>query len=51
MTETLNSFNNNSPVPILYRSAWNSELAFLKAMLKAKQALDKREKLFEKSKS
>jgi len=50
MTKNLNSFNNNSQVPILSRSAWNSELAFLKAMLKAKQALDKKEKLFSKHK-
>jgi hypothetical protein len=44
MTENLNSFNDNSQIPILPRSAWSSELAFLKAMLKAKQALDKKHK-------
>ncbi len=32
--------------PILPRQAWNSQLAYLKAILKAKQALDKREKAF-----
>jgi hypothetical protein len=46
MTENLNSFNDNSQIPILPRSAWSSELAFLKAMLKAKQALDKKHKPF-----
>ena len=50
MTENLNSFNDNSPITILPRRAWSSELAFLKAMLKAKQALDKKEKLFSKNK-
>jgi hypothetical protein len=34
------------PQPILPRQAWNSQLAYLKAILKAKQALDKREKAF-----
>jgi hypothetical protein len=42
MTENLNPSNDNSPTTILPRSAWSSELAFLKAMLKAKQALDKK---------
>lgn len=49
MTENLNSFNDNSQIPILPRSAWSSELAFLKAMLKAKQALDRREKAMGKN--
>lgn len=49
MTENLNSFNDNSPIPILPRSAWSSELAFLKAMLKAKQALDKKHKALGKN--
>ena len=49
MTENLNSFNDNSQIPILPRSAWSSELAFLKAMLKAKQALDKKEKALGKN--
>ena len=31
--------------PLLPRQAWNSQLAYLKAVLKAKQALDRREKL------
>jgi hypothetical protein len=44
MTENLNPSNDNSQIPILPRSAWSSELAFLKAMLKAKQALDKKHK-------
>ena len=44
MTENLNSFNDNSPITILPRRAWSSELAFLKAMLKAKQVLDKKHK-------
>lgn len=30
--------------PLLPRQAWNSELTFLKVLLKAKQALDRREK-------
>ena len=50
MTKNLNPSNDNSQLPILPRSAWSSELAFLKAMLKAKQALDKKEKLFSKHK-
>jgi hypothetical protein len=49
MTENLNSFNDNSPITLLPRSAWSSELAFLKAMLKAKQALDKKEKALGKN--
>ncbi len=49
MTEDLNPVNNNSQIPILSRSAWSSELAFLKAMLKAKLALDRREKAFGKN--
>lgn len=49
MTENLNPFNDNSQIPILPRRAWSSELAFLKAMLKAKQALDKKEKAFGKN--
>lgn len=49
MTENLNSFNDNSQIPILPRSAWSSELAFLKAMLKAKQALDKKQKALGKN--
>jgi hypothetical protein len=49
MTENLNLFNDNSQIPILPRSAWSSELAFLKALLKAKIALDKREKAFGKN--
>lgn len=28
--------------PLLPRSAWNSQLTYLKVLLKAKQALDKR---------
>ena len=44
MTENFNSVNDNSQIPILPRSAWSSELAFLKAMLKAKLALDKKYK-------
>ena len=49
MTGNLNSFNDNSQIPILPRSAWSSELAFLKAMLKAKQALDKKHKALGKN--
>jgi len=49
MTENFNPFNDNSQISILPRSAWNSELAFLKPLLKTKQALDKREKAFEKN--
>jgi len=49
MTEHLNPVNNNSQIPILPRSPWSSDLAFLKAMLKAKLALDKREKAFGKN--
>jgi hypothetical protein len=49
MTENLNSFNDNSQISILRRSAWSSELAFLKAMLKAKQALDKKHKALGKN--
>ena len=44
MAENSNSLNDKSQTSILPRTAWQSELAFLKAMLKAKQALDKREK-------
>ena len=44
MTENLNPSNDNSLISILPRSAWSSELAFVKAMLKAKQALDKKHK-------
>jgi hypothetical protein len=32
-------------IPLLPRSAWNSQLAYLKAVLKAKQVLDKSTKL------
>lgn len=32
--------------PILPRQAWNSEITFLKVLLKAKQALDQREKYY-----
>ena len=49
MTENLNLFNDNSPITILPRRAWSSELAFLKAMLKAKQALDKKHKALGKN--
>lgn len=49
MTENLNSFNDNSQIPILPRSAWSSDLAYLKAMLKAKQALDKKHKALGKN--
>ena len=49
MTENLNPFNDNSPITILPRRAWSSELAFLKAMLKAKQALDKKHKALGKN--
>ncbi|MBN4000527.1 hypothetical protein [Nostoc sp. LPT] len=28
-------------IPLLPRSAWNSQLSYLKVLLKAKQALDK----------
>jgi hypothetical protein len=49
MTENLNPSNDNFQIPILPRSAWSSELAFLKAMLKAKQALDRREKALGKN--
>jgi hypothetical protein len=49
MTENLNPSNDNSQIPILPRSPWSSELAFLKAMLKAKQALDRREKALGKN--
>jgi hypothetical protein len=49
MTENLSSFNDNSQIPILPRSAWSSELAFLKAMLKTKQALDKKHKALGKN--
>ncbi len=49
MTENLSSFNDNSPITILPRRAWSSELAFLKAMLKAKQTLDKKEKALGKN--
>jgi hypothetical protein len=31
--------------PLLPRSAWNSQLTYLKVLLKAKQALDKSERL------
>ncbi|MCU0532348.1 MAG: hypothetical protein MUD14_00350 [Hydrococcus sp. Prado102] len=34
-----------SPSPLLPRQAWRSQLAYLKAILKAKQALDRSEKL------
>ncbi|MFB2978655.1 hypothetical protein [Microseira sp. BLCC-F43] len=44
MADNSNSFNDKSQTSILPRTAWKSELGFLKAMLKAKQALDKREK-------
>jgi hypothetical protein len=44
MAENSNSLNDKSQTPSLPRTAWKSELGFLKAMLKAKQALDKREK-------
>lgn len=49
MTENLNPSNDNSPTTILPRSAWSSELAFLKALLKAKLALDRKEKAFGKN--
>lgn len=29
-------------IPLLPRSAWNSQVTYLKVLLKAKQALDKR---------
>ncbi|MCX7593707.1 MAG: hypothetical protein N2235_08095 [Fischerella sp.] len=36
-------------IPLLPRSAWSSQLAYLKALLKAKQSLDKRERYFPSS--
>lgn len=33
-------------LPLLPRSAWHSQLTYLKVLLKAKQALDKSESLF-----
>jgi hypothetical protein len=35
------SKDESEKIPLLPRSAWNSQLAHLKAVLKAKQALDK----------
>jgi hypothetical protein len=32
-------------MPLLPRSAWNSQLGYLKALLKAKQALDKSQRV------
>ncbi|HAX77383.1 MAG TPA: hypothetical protein DCY88_16500 [Cyanobacteria bacterium UBA11372] len=44
-----NSSNQNATFDgepsLLPRQAWSSQLAYLKAVLKAKQALDRREKL------
>jgi hypothetical protein len=37
--------NDESSFPLLPRQAWRSQLAYLKAILKAKQALDRSEKL------
>lgn len=42
----LESSHPNESAPILPRSAWNSQLAWLKAVMKAKQALDRQEKAF-----
>jgi len=36
--------NELEQIPLLPRSAWNSQLGYLKALFKAKQALDKRQK-------
>ncbi len=46
MTENSSSGNAkfDGETPLLPRQAWNSQLAYLKAVLKAKQALDRREK-------
>ncbi|QMS87912.1 hypothetical protein HUN01_10050 [Nostoc edaphicum CCNP1411] len=37
----LSSSEDLEKIPLLPRSAWNSQLAYLKVLLKAKQVLDK----------
>ncbi|MFH7028988.1 MAG: hypothetical protein ACHBN1_27245 [Heteroscytonema crispum UTEX LB 1556] len=44
-TDVESSKDGLEKIPVLPRSAWNSQLGYLKAVLKAKQALDKRERL------
>jgi hypothetical protein len=42
--ETSDRSSDTSPEPLLPRSAWNSQLAYLKAMFRAKKALDRIER-------
>ncbi len=37
----MTELNNTQKIPLLPRSGWKSELAYLKAILKAKIALDR----------
>lgn len=37
----------SAPIPLLPRSAWKSQVTYLKVLLKAKQALDNRGRLNE----
>lgn len=44
MTDKTEITEVSSTTPLLPRSAWNSQLSYLKILLKAKQTLDKSEK-------
>lgn len=50
MAESSDSFpsakDEQEELTILPRAAWNSQIAYLKAIMKAKQALDRTEKEF-----
>jgi hypothetical protein len=54
-TGDLSSSQNNDKIelsplpPLLPRSAWNSQIAFLKVIFRAKKALDKLEKIDDRS--
>lgn len=41
---TNNSASSETITPLLPRSAWNSQIAFLRVMFRAKKALDRLEK-------
>ncbi len=44
MTVTDSQTQKNSQAPLLPRSAWNSQLAYLRVVFRAKKALDRIEK-------
>jgi hypothetical protein len=46
--EVENTDSDLGEIPLLPRSAWNSQLAYLKTLLKIKQTLDREESAFTK---